>query len=272
MRLQEEQVETVVSTGSLVPGTNEAVFSNLHLSKLLESGSVAVKAVLEDETASGLETGRLSNWIFLIVSDPQLVSLIEETVPPDFTTQLTLIAHVPFIHSVSDDFSVALVKTGEGVVMLAGAPHQGQPYPDIGAPDATSLKFIASTSAESPSGFANTTFYRQFRIPSIDTQGRVFFGAVIGDALDPDIKVTGIFQATTSQPPRLLFKTGDSVLVDGAATVISELLINDAQLLSAILIDEFHLPVSHTQGGGLIVPVRLEGNRGGAILYVQALP
>ena len=71
----------IVSRGDPVPGMNNAVFTDVSFTRILDNGSILVVAELNDITVRGEE--RQSYWIFSENEDPRLVFLEGETTDSD---------------------------------------------------------------------------------------------------------------------------------------------------------------------------------------------
>jgi len=251
-----ETYTTIVKTRDIVPATETAIFSSLTLNRLFDSNSMSITAALTDDNASGIETGRASTWIFHPDGTADLVTIIEETVPPGFVDRLTLIGHVPIVVASSADWAVQHGKTSLGNSLLAGVPHSGMPYPDIGAVGATSLSFVASTNTDAPPGFAANTFVSSFSRPAIDRSGRVFYRATVEDTGGNE-KSNAFYVASPQKDPALLFVEGDQINYEGESRKITSINLRDAEVLSLIINNAPGFRIS--QQGHALVPVSLEG-------------
>jgi len=256
---------TVVRSGDAVPSTETAEFQAVTLNDLFDSGAMSISSALDDDNASGLNTGRLSTWIFLPDGTANLVTIVEETVPPGFVDRISLIANLPIVIASGENTSVQLTQTSLGVSLLAGAPHSGNPYPDIGAVGATTMSLVASTNSDSPEGFSDDSFISSFSRPGIDQNGRIFYRARI-EVPSEGIFGNVFFTAVADQPPTAVFGNGSMVDYDGESRVITDITLPDAATLSLLI---NNLPgVLVSQQGDALVPVTLEGF-GNALLHVS---
>ena len=235
------------------------------MNDLFDSGAMSISSALDDDNASGLNTGRLSTWIFLPDGTANLVTIVEETVPPGFVDRISLIGNLPIVITSGENTSVQLTQTSLGVSLLTGAPHSGNPYPDIGAVGATTMSLVASTNSDSPEGFSDDSFISSFSRPGIDQNGRIFYRARIEE---PSEGIFGnvFFTAVADQPPTAVFGNGSMVDYDGESRVITDITFPDAATLSPLI---NNLPgVLVSQQGDALVPVTLEGF-GNALLHVS---
>lgn len=256
---------TVLRSGDAVPSTETAEFRTVTLNDLFDSGAMSISSALNDDNASGLDTGRLSSWIFLPDGTANLVTIVEETVPPGFVDRISLIGNLPIVIASGENTSVQLTQTSLGVSLLAGAPHSGNPYPDIGAVGATNMSLVASTNSDSPEGFSDDSFISSFSRPGIDQNGRIFYRATI-EVPSERIFVNVFFTAVGDQSPTPVFGNGNMVDYDGEPRVITDITLSDAATLSLVINNFPGVLVS--QQGDALVPVTLEGF-GSALLYVS---
>lgn len=256
---------TVVRNGDTVPSTETAEFQSVTLNELFDSGAMSISSALDDDNASGLSTGRLSTWIFLPDGTANLVTIVEETVPPGFVDRISLVGNLPIVVASGENTSVQLTQTSLGVSLLTGAPHSGNPYPDIGAVGATNMSLVASTNSDSPEGFADNSFLSSFSRPGIDQNGRIFYRATI-EVPSENISANAFYTAVADQPSTLVFGSGSLVDYDGEARLVTNITFPDAETLSLFIFNSPGVLVS--QQGDALVPVTLEGF-GDALLHLS---
>jgi len=257
---------TIVKTRDIVPSTETAIFTSVVLNALFDSGSMSITAVLTDDNATGVDTGRFSTWIFRQDGTADLLAIIEETVPPGFVDRFTLFSSTPIVIAASDDLAVQLGLTSLGTTMLSGAPHSGMPYPDIGAVGASSMSFVASTNSDAPPGLPANTFISSFSRPAIDRSGRVYYRATI-EQTEPNTQLQAFYIASPQQDPVILLDNSSEVMFEGESRQINSIEFQDAVTLSFIVNNSAGVRVS--QQGHALVPVVLD-EVGGAILHVTA--
>ena len=256
---------TVVRSGDAVPATETAQFQSVSLNALFDSGAMSITSALEDDNASGLQTGRLSTWIFESDGTANLVSIVEETVPPGFVDRITLIGNVPIVIASSETTAVQFTQTSLGLSLLAGAPHSGMPYPDIGAVGATSMSLIASSNSDPAPGFADETFISSFSRPAIDLSGRVYYRASV-QVPSENTFGNAFYTVMEGQTPALVFANGSRIDYAGESQLISNITFPDAATLS--LVADNRPGVFISQQGDALVPVTLEGF-GAALIHVS---
>ena len=186
----------IVSRGDPVPGMNNAVFTDVSFTRILDNGSILVVAELNDITVRGEE--RQSYWIFSENEDPRLVFLEGETTDSDILNlQYTISVGNAFGFGGFDQLDVNSPGTsllvdrfennaGDTVTwMIAGPAHPGQPYPDLDATGASPMQPVLVTGYPSPAGFPDSSFWSDVgEVSLLPGGGGVFSGTILDS--DPD--------------------------------------------------------------------------------------
>ncbi len=258
-------ITTLVKTGDSVASAGTARYTSFVVNRLFDSGTIYFSAVVEDDNASGFDVGRWSQWFMFPDGSANLVSIVEETVPPAFEDKISLTGQLAVVIAEEETRAVQLVQTSLGKSLLSGPAHQGMPYEDISVVGATNMSLIASSNSDSPVGFPADTFISDFSRPSIDTDGLVYYLAQVERPGEREV-IDAFYTARADQMSQLVVKTGDSVSYNGQARTITSINLDNA--VGSVFATIMSPGVIISNRGHALLPVSLDGI-GEALLFVD---
>ncbi|SDY94109.1 choice-of-anchor tandem repeat NxxGxxAF-containing protein [Nitrosomonas sp. Nm33] len=229
----QEKTQMILTSGDPVPGMADTTFHldldsrglnifaiNVNILSFNDQGEISFPAILRN-AANG--SAKESLWIADSSGAIRLLLLEGEFLAEDVNSTFLL----PFTETSlplmgSNGSSIAPVKIGHSLAILAGTPRLSQPYVNINEGGVSQLSSILQL-ADQPPGFGDTWFFSSFSSIAMNKAGQFALSGAVVDANDastdalgsPASQKYGIWRGTSKSDLELVAYDGMPVSVDG---------------------------------------------------------
>ena len=233
------QWETIVLSGSSVPGAPQAIYGNISGHSLSdENAQVLVRADLNlpdllnpPENFSGSVE---SYWIHPVSTDARLISLQGEMIQTGDESQLLSGGSIVSGNALSvidqrnNTIALSQVIDSRGVSMLLrGMPHSVlQPHASVASPGASSLSVVAALGTTGLPGLPDGAVFTALSAAELDAIGNMYFVGVVDPQrlnVEPE---RGLWRADTNGQLSLLLSENDNVSISGITRPLGALLVD----------------------------------------------